>query len=254
MAKSRDDFEQELRSLLEELRPIALGHYHPLINGEIQTYEDLSAWARDFYVRDVGTVLARTYAKCPHLDARRFIAQNLMEEEGNFKPGRSHTELSRKFAKHFGTTDEEIEANYRARKDTPEASARRQGRPSEDWLEEFAGFGLGAEFFAPALFTKIIPRLRDDFGVPEEALGFFTVHLAEDAHHSSRTMEIVLKYATTEEEQHKVREAIKRWVVSGQPRAEGGQLRRLPEEVVRPHESRCAPSGEGAETAAPRRS
>ena len=227
MAKSPKEFEKELRELLEELRPYALVSYHPLVNGEIETQEELGEWARNFYVRDVAAMLAGIYAKCPHLDARRFIAENLYEEEGEFKPGRAHTELSRRPGKHFGLTDDEVEARYWERKNRPKSVTRREARPKEDWLEEFAGFGLGAEYFVPPLFRKVIPRLREKFGLPEDVLEFFKVHLEEDANHSNRTMEIILQYARTDEEQQKVKEAIKRWVFHI-----SGKEKRLPDEIL----------------------
>ena len=83
----------------------------------------------------------------------------------------------------------------------------------ETWLEEFAGFGLGSEHYAPSFFTLIVERLRGEFDIPEEVLEFFYVHLYEDVDHARRTMDIVLEYAVSEEDQQLVLEAIRRHIL-----------------------------------------
>ncbi len=79
MALSREGYEKRIHELLDELWPYALDYYHPLIDGRTKTREDVAKWFSSFYIKDVGVILARTYAKCPHLDARGFIAENLWE-------------------------------------------------------------------------------------------------------------------------------------------------------------------------------
>ncbi len=233
MALSPAEFERRILELLDELWPYALDYYHPLIDGRVKTREDLAEWFSTFYIKDVGVILARTYAKCPHLDARRFIAENLFEEEGRGIEGRSHAELSKRLSRHFGRTDEELEAIHEAWLKTPLSVGREEVVQRESWLEEFAGFGLASEHYAPAFFTLILERLRDEFGLPEETLEFFTVHLTEDVDHARRTMEIVLRYATTDEAQEEVLAAIRRHVLG-----EAGLMgdvatpKPLPDEVV----------------------
>jgi pyrroloquinoline-quinone synthase len=213
MARSRDAFEKCIRELLDELWPYALDYYHPLVDGRTKTREDVAAWFSSFYIKDVGVILARSYAKCPHLDARRFIAENLFEEEGKGEAGRSHAELSMRLPLYFGGTREELEAQHEAWLRSPQSQGRDAVVQKETWLEEFAGFGLGSEYYAPAFFKLIVERLRNDFDISEEVLEFFYVHLYEDVDHARRTMDIVLEYATSDEEQELVLEAIRRHVL-----------------------------------------
>lgn len=213
MALSPEAFEPRILALLDELWPYALDYYHPLLDGRVKTREDLARWFSSFYIKDVGVVLARTYAKCPHLDARRFIAENLFEEEGRGREGRSHAELSKRLPRYFGRSDEELEAVHEEWLKSPLSRGREEVVRQEDWLEEFAGFGLASEHYAPAFFALILQRLRGEFGLPEEVLEFFTVHLAEDVDHARRTLEIVLRYATTDEAQERVLAAIRRHVL-----------------------------------------
>jgi pyrroloquinoline quinone (PQQ) biosynthesis protein C len=213
MSKTNSDFEPRLRALLEELRPYALAYYHPLVNGEAKTRDEVAAFFRSFYIKDTGVLLARTYTKCPHLEARRFIAENLFEEEGKGRAGRSHAELSLRLAAHFGADREQSEAAYSDWAASDQSRARDEMVAREDWLEEFAGFGLGAEYFAPPLFEMIVECLRDEFKLPEETLEFFLVHLYEDIDHADRTLEMVMRYASTEAEHEKVIRAIRRHVL-----------------------------------------
>ena len=92
----------------------------------------------------------------------------------------------------------------------------------ETWLEEFAGFGLGSEHYAPAFFKLIVERLRAEFDIPEEVLEFFYVHLYEDVDHARRTLDIVLEHATSDEEQELVLDAIRRHVL-GEAGVMGGR-------------------------------
>ncbi len=222
MARSREAFEKCIRELLDELWPYALDYYHPLVDGRTKTREDVAAWFSSFYIKDVGVILARSYAKCPHLDARRFIAENLFEEEGKGLAGRSHAELSMRLPLYFGSTREELEAGHQAWLGSPQSQDREAMVQKETWLEEFAGFGLGSEHYAPAFFKLIVERLRAEFDIPEEVLEFFYVHLYEDVDHARRTLDIVLEHATSDEEQELVLDAIRRHVL-GEAGVMGGR-------------------------------
>ena len=213
MALPREAFRKRIHELLDELWPYALDYYHPLIDGRTKPREDIANWFSRFYIKDVGVILARTYAKCPHLDARRFIAENLFEEEGKGAPGRSHPELSLRLPLYFGATREELEARHERWLQSPQSKGREAVVAKETWLEEFAGFGLGSEYYAPAFFELIIGRLREEFDIPEEVLEFFYVHLYEDVDHARRTMDIVLDFATSDDDQERVLEAIRRHVL-----------------------------------------
>lgn len=232
MTANPEAFERRIRALLDELWPYALDYYHPLLDGRVKTREDLAEWFSTFYIKDVGVILARTYAKCPHLDARRFIAENLFEEEGRGREGHSHAELSMRLPRYFGRTDEELEAVHEEWLHSPLSRGREAVVQAESWLEEFAGFGLASEHYAPAFFTLILERLRDEFGLPEEVLEFFVVHLEEDVDHARRTMEIVLRYADSEEEQERVLAAIRRHVLGEAGEMGGATPKALPHALV----------------------
>ena len=213
MGLPREAFRKRIHELLDELWPYALDYYHPLLDGRVKTREDVAEWFSSFYIKDVGVILARTYAKCPHLDARRFIAENLFEEEGKGAAGRSHAELSLRLPLYFGIEREQLETQHERWLQSPQSQGREEVVQRETWLEEFAGFGLGSEYYAPAFFQLIVERLRQEFDIPEEVLEFFYVHLYEDVDHARRTMDIVLDFATDDEEQARVLDAIRRHVL-----------------------------------------
>ena len=102
----------------------------------------------------------------------------------------------------------------------------------EDWLEDFAGFGLASEFYAPAIFELIVQRLCDEFGLPDDVLEFFYVHLHEDVDHARRTLEIVLRYAQTADDQERVRRAVRRHILGEAGEMGGATPKPLPDDVV----------------------
>ena len=230
MAKSPEEFQEDLLALLEELRPYTSLRHRPILSGEARdwTWEQMKEWQVSYYPRDVGVGLAQTYAKCPHQDARHLIAENLAEEEGlwegEFRSERTHPNLSKRLHFYFGLTDDEVEENYRngvsgprRRQETASMDAGdAMGAPPQDrpesltWLEQFAGFGLGAEYFVPAVFAGYIVPWLVSKGVPEEVTEFYNVHGEADMDHSLRTLDMVVKYARTDEEQESVVQVLRR--------------------------------------------
>jgi pyrroloquinoline quinone (PQQ) biosynthesis protein C len=249
MALSREAFAKRIHELLDELWPFALDYYHPLIDGRARTRQDVADWFSSFYIKDVGVILARTYAKCPHLTARRFIAENLFEEEGKGVAGRSHAELSLRLPLYFGVGREALEAQHERWLHSPQSQGREAMVQQESWLEEFAGFGLGSEYYAPAFFELIVARLRDEFELPEEVFEFFTVHLHEDVDHARRTLDIVLEFATSDEEQERVLESIRRHVLGEAGLMGGREPVPLAPELVEQLRAASGPAQAGSESA-----
>ena len=246
MPLSPEAFEQDLLDLLEELRPYALAYYHPLVNGETEKPEELSGWLRNFYIRDFGVLVARAYVKCPHLDARRFLAENLHEEEGRGRAQETHAALSMRLALHFGANEDEVEVAYAEWMKTPEVQAYNEQAAGYDWLEDFASFGLGSEFYAPPLFEMIVERLRSEFGLDDELVKFFLVHMYEDIDHSVRTMKMITRYATSDDAQRKVRDAVRRTIMG---LAGNENAKALPSDVVEGLRKRARAAGQAIASA-----
>ena len=232
MPSSEKKFESELFELLEELRPFALAYYHPLVSGETDSPEKVEQWFRRFFIRDFGVGVARAYVKCPHLEPRRFLAENLFEEEGRGNANETHPALSLRLARHFGASEEEIQRTHDKWMKSPAIAQYLELAASYDWLEDFAGFGLGQEFFAPPLFELIVERLRAEFDLDDETLKFFLVHMYEDVDHSVRTMKMVTRYADTDESQQKVCSAIRTTVMGLAGRSGGRPASELPAPIV----------------------
>lgn len=243
MPLSPQEMEDDLLEMLEDLRPYGLAYYHPLVNGDAAKPEQVADWFQRFYVRDFGVGVARTYAKCPHTDARVFLAENLFEEEGQGDPERTHAALSLRLAKHFGADDQEIQRIHSQWMASPEIETYLARCADFDWLEDFAAFGLGQEFFAPPLFERIVDRLRMEFGVDDETLQFFIVHMYEDVDHSTRTMRMITRYADSDEAQQRVRDAVRSTVV-GMAGLSGDAARPLPADIVEDLRKRARAAGQ----------
>jgi len=171
--------------------------------------EELRVWAKEFYPRDFACLLSALHSNCPHLDARTEIAENIYEEHGRFGPGKDHPALWRKFAAALGVGEAEIEA-YEWRPAARAFYARlREICRERPFVEGLAAVGIGIEAGVPALFSAMLPVLRQQFGLPEDALEFFRIHVQADEDHGRRAIELIRKYATTDEQQAGVRRMLR---------------------------------------------
>jgi pyrroloquinoline-quinone synthase len=87
----------------------------------------------------------------------------------------------------------------------------------QSWIESAAGMHIGMESQMPTMAAKILPALREKYGLTDHELRFFDVHYEADQEHGSRIYDLVGKYATTPEIQEAVKQAVregtqKRWL------------------------------------------
>src|SRR5439155_6229060 len=129
-------------------------------------------------------------------DVRELMFENLWEEHGEGDGHRDHTALVGKFAKALGA---EIEDVYTV-EPIPE---------SREWIdrilkvcrEEHFVVGLAAVSFGIEFRTQTMAFLgqiyRDQYGLSEDELEFFFMHLEADEEHAGRAIELVRKYCTS---------------------------------------------------------
>jgi pyrroloquinoline-quinone synthase len=156
---------------------------------------------------DIVRWIGAMYADCPYPAVRRQIFLNLCEEElGSLSQTAAHFELCADSARALGATEEELAA---AR---PLPATHRMMLHGEMCLRHrgwLAGLGssLGVESQTPLTFQRIAAGLRAQYGLGDEAVRFFDVHVTADEDHGSSMAALLIEHATTEELQRLARDA-----------------------------------------------
>ena len=142
--------------------------------------------------------VAAVYANAEPRDVRELMLENLWEEHGEGDPERDHTVLVARFGRALGA---EIPDPYDV-EPIPEGRQWIQ-RILRVCQEEHFVVGLAAISFGIEFRTGTMAFLgqiyRDQYGLSEQDLEFFFMHLEADEEHAGRAIELVRKYCTTEE-------------------------------------------------------
>ncbi len=88
------------------------------------------------------------------------------------------------------------------------------------FIEGLAALSLAGESQVPDAMRAAVQGLRQHYGLSDEQIEFFIVHIAGDEEHGGVAEELVRQYATTDETQARVREAVstfcdKWWTMQG---------------------------------------
>ena len=153
-------------------------------------------------VRWIGSL----YADCPYPEVRRKIFMNLYEEElGAFSNSKAHFELCADCARALGATEEEL-ATAKPLPATHRlilfGEVQLRSRP---WVVGF-GTAMGFEYQSPLAFQRIADGLREHYGLDDDGVRFFDVHVTADEDHGSSIAVLLAQHATTEELQRTVRD------------------------------------------------
>lgn len=207
-AMSAEGFVTKLR---DEIR--ARGHAmddYPLVTGLEDgsiDLKDLHLWVEQFYlhIRNMLPWIGEIYVKCPHEDVRTSLVKNLAEEVlGTWYAGKSHPDLLLDFAEAIGADTDAIRAGTqipvsRVLTDYFEFMANR--RP---WFVALSAIGIGLESFVPAAFTKMVTALKSNYGMTDDQVKFWSIHIIADEEHGDEGIELVEKYALTPEDRKHV--------------------------------------------------
>lgn len=216
MAKTPEAFKEEIyERILEHSRTGEKTFFRKFVEGQLPR-EGLKEYYRHLYhechhfVRFVSLV----HAMADYKDARDFLARNLMDEFGHGKPGKDHPTLAMNIGRALGLSGEEIEAHGLF----PEVKAA-FGKLQQLGLSSFLE-GLTVlvviEADLPLRHSAMREALTTHYGVDDAVLEYYHEHMANEANpgyggdevHVAREVDILAKYARTDEEQQKVRDAI----------------------------------------------
>ena len=146
--------------------------------------------------------LAEMVANAPDPQSRLTLLENLLEEEGltlsvdsglRSRPETAHPALARRFARAVGAEENPARARYAA-------TAARALLAKDCWVEAVAHLLLGQELrFADA--APAMAEALEAAGVPRHDVAFFWVHKTADREHGEQALQIVLRTATTRQQQ-----------------------------------------------------
>jgi pyrroloquinoline-quinone synthase len=214
MPKSPDEFVKELlagRPPRHKSRPMRV----LIVQGKLSK-DQVKTWVKQLHYYRVNVPRKELYilANCPIKEVRMERLRKYLEEEDDRVMGGKvgpHAELWAQLGEGLGFSRSEMEdfsdilPEYRIVVDSWVNYAR-----DHSWLEgasmsidEDGGTGPAGEGM------NIATALSKFYGVPDRALGHFTLHSELDIEHGSSTQDLIRKYALTDEQQEGVRNAVR---------------------------------------------
>lgn len=164
----------------------------------IRTYAEATVVSADLFC----ATLAEMVEKAPDPLSRLVLLENMLEEEGislvptsglRHRPETSHPALARRFARAVGAAENAREAVHAT-------SVGRQMLARGEWLEAVAHLLIGQELhFADA--APAMAEALEAAGVARHDVAFFWVHKTADREHGEQALDIVLRHATSRDQQ-----------------------------------------------------
>ena len=176
---------------------------HPVVTGVESgslTLPQLRLFTEQFYlhIRNMLPWIGQIYVTCPLEEVRTTLVKNLAEEVlGTFTGTKAHPELLLEFGDAIGL---DVEAARRAeqwtvgRRVTEYFEFMSNCRP---WFVPLAAIGIGLESFVPDTFTRLVAGFKANYGLGDDQLVFWTMHILADAEHGDEGIEIVSEHVTT---------------------------------------------------------
>ena len=179
---------------------------HPFVTGleaGTITKEQLQVWTEQFYlhIRNMLPSIGQIFVTCPYEDVRTSLVKNLAEECLGIQTGtKAHPELLLEFGAAIGMDVDKARAADQiptSRRITEYFEFMSQCRP---WFVPLSAIGIGLESFVPETFTRIVKALKENYGLTDDQLVFWTMHILADQEHGDEGIEMVEAYALTPED------------------------------------------------------
>jgi pyrroloquinoline-quinone synthase len=183
---------------------------HPFVTGleaGTITLPQLRLFTEQFYlhIRNMLPWIGEIYVKCPHEDVRTVLVKQLAEEcLGTFTNTKAHPDLLLEFGEAIGMDVEATKKKEQlpqSRKVTEYFEFMSGCRP---WFVPLSAIGIGLESFVPDTFTRVVAALKKNYGIKDDKLVFYTMHILADQDHGDEGIELVSKYAVTPEARKQV--------------------------------------------------
>lgn len=214
MAVTKEEF---LATIKEDISDESRSYTaNPALQGIIEgslSLDQVRGFCRQYYlhVREVLRWIAQAYVNCPDPKIRLAIFENLVEEElGFYSKTKGHLDLLAEFGAALGLSREDLETslpNYEtaALIDCLELMSRTQ-----PWYVTVAAIGIGFESQVPQTFGRVAAGLKKHYGLKDDDVLFWSVHVSADEEHGDISEELVWAQAQTETERDNVRHWIRK--------------------------------------------
>lgn len=73
-----------------------------------------------------------------------------------------------------------------------------------EWYVALSAIGIGLESFVPDTFRRVVAAMKKNYGLTDEQLVFWTMHILADEEHGDEGIELVSTYALTGEARKQV--------------------------------------------------
>ena len=176
---------------------------HPIVEemeaGTI-TIPQLQLFTEQFYLHISKMLpwIGAIYVRCPHEEVRTSLVKNLAEECTGYQTQTdAHPDLLLKFADALNADTDKIKQSEQL------PDGRRLTEYFEfmglcrEWFVPLSAIGIGLESFVPETFTRIVNALKDNYGMSDDDLIFWTMHIIADEDHGDEGIELVSEYALT---------------------------------------------------------
>ncbi len=220
MARSPQAFRAELEQIIQERKFPGHPMRHHIWSAEC-TREEWHAYAKQNYkiLRAFPQALSTIHSRCPELEVRAMLAANIYEEDtGGLSRTAPHPVLFQRLCAAMGLPLEELEAAPATRETQSMLAWMAYVTQNRHWVVAAAAILVGMESNPThpnyVFNAELAKRGRENrfiakFGLPDEAMTFYRAHDLVEGDHGDTGLEIVTRYATTEELQ---RECI--WAVN----------------------------------------
>jgi pyrroloquinoline-quinone synthase len=199
-APARPDFRAQLDAARDATSSMAAPLSQQWANGELNR-KQMGFWAMQhwYYIDRIPQQFGQMYVRCPDVDTRLFILENLVGEED--EDGR-HPDLLLDFAEACGYSREQVQNADQDGLILPTTRGMRawieELVQSRHIVEQAAGIMVALEGQLPPMYRKYVAHCKS-LGFTDEELKFFTVHIEGDEEHADVGYELCERYATTPE-------------------------------------------------------
>src|SRR5262245_34926386 len=159
-------------------------------------------------VKQFTRFISAIHSNCPHRDAQQLLAENPWEEHGSGDGAADHYRLIRRLAISLGAD----EAGLDDVRQLPETAAHIDHclivTPELTFVESLASVVAGIEYFMPIFFGGLAQALQSHYGLSSADVEYLRVHVQDDAEHSRRSLDLIDRYADTDESRERVKAAV----------------------------------------------
>ncbi len=173
---------------------------HPLTEkwacGEVSRNARMG-WAVEHYhwVKGLGPVFMAICVNAPK-DVIQFTLANYDEETDE---DHSHIDILLRFAKANGANLKKVHKGRGLPTTESWFRFQREAANQPSWIAGVAAINIGTESQSPALYSRMLPALREVYKYDEHDIEHFWLHVEADEDHGGRAFEALERHCTTRE-------------------------------------------------------